>query len=208
MEIHFGKNVKWLRTTAGAAYVYRHDRVVYLAILLISHCGLRISELRRMRARDIDLERGLIVLGGDQTKNRERAFITIPGVAMETLRSFGLERIPASYLIFGTDMKPHPKEATGRNTITRKFRDMLLAMVKEGRIASAQGYTAYSWKDTGAIAMVKSGMDIVTIQKHLRHKSLDTTQRYLQSLGIINRDVRDFKGVIFRLPDEMQSIAA
>lgn len=192
---------------AIAAYVYQHDKPVYLAILLISHCGLRLSELRRMRARDIDLNRGLIILGGDQTKNRERAFITIPSVAIDTLKSFHIERIPASHLIFGLEMRPHPKEAVGRNTITRRFREMLLAMVKQGRIASAEGYTAYSWKDTGAIAMVKSGMDIVTIQKHLRHKSLDTTQRYLQSLGVINRDVRDFQGVIFRLPAEFQPAA-
>lgn len=192
---------------AIAAYVYQHDKPVYLAILLISHCGLRLSELRRMRARDIDLNRGLIILGGDQTKNRERAFITIPSVAIETLKSFHIERIPASHLIFGLEMRPHPKEAVGRNTITRRFREMLLTMVKQGRIASAEGYTAYSWKDTGAIAMVKSGMDIVTIQKHLRHKSLDTTQRYLQSLGVINRDVRDFQGVIFRLPAEFQAAA-
>ncbi len=191
-----------------ADYVYRHDRPVYLAILLISHCGLRLSELRRLRARDIDLENGLVVLGGDQTKNRERAFITIPTIALSTLRRFELEKVPASHLVFGEEMKPHPRKAVGRNTISNRFREILRAMVQQGIIESAEGYTTYSWKDTGAIAMVKSGMDILAIQKHLRHKSLETTQRYLQSLGVINRDVRDFSGLIFRLPDEMQSLAA
>lgn len=191
-----------------ADYVYRNDRPVYLAILLISHCGLRLSELRRLRARDIDLENGLVVLGGDQTKNRERAFITIPTIALSTLRRFELEKVPASHLVFGEEMKPHPRKAVGRNTISNRFREILRTMVQQGIIESAEGYTTYSWKDTGAIAMVKSGMDILAIQKHLRHKSLETTQRYLQSLGVINRDVRDFSGLIFRLPDEMQSLAA
>lgn len=81
-------------------------------------------------------------------------------------------------------------------------------MVKKGLIKSRQGYTAYSWKDTGAIAMVRAGLDIVAIQKHLRHKSLATTQVYLQSLGVINREIRDFKGVIFLLPEEIQTAAA
>ncbi|HRI58347.1 MAG TPA: tyrosine-type recombinase/integrase [Saprospiraceae bacterium] len=190
-----------------ADYVYRHNRPVYLAILLISHCGMRLSELRRLRARDIDLERGLIVMGGDQTKNRERAFITIPTVALDTLRAFDLHKIPGQHLIFGIEFRPHPRKAVGRNTISDRFREMLRAMVDKGILSSAEGYTAYSWKDTGAMAMVRSGMDILAIQKHLRHKSLDTTQRYLQSLGIINRDVRDFKGLIFRLPHEIPAAA-
>lgn len=190
-----------------AAYVYQHNRPVYLAILLISHCGMRISELRRLRARDIDLQRGLIVLGGDQTKNKERAFITIPTVALDSLKAFGLGKIPGNHLVFGIGLKPHPKMPVGRNTISDRFREMLRAMVKIGLLASADGYTAYSWKDTGALAMVRAGLDIVAIQRHLRHKSLATTQRYLQSLGVVNREVRDFKGVIFKLPGEIQVAA-
>ena len=149
----------------------------------------------------------MIVLGGDQTKNRERAFITIPSVALDTLRSFEIDKVRPGYLLFGRDLQPHPKEAVGRNTISDRFREMLREMVKKGLLGSMEGYTAYSWKDTGALAMVRSGMDILAIQKHLRHKSLDTTQRYLQSLGIINQEVRDFRGIIFRLPHEFVSAA-
>ena len=190
-----------------AQYVFEHDKTMYLAILLISHCGIRISELRRMRIRDIDLDRGLITLGGNQTKNRERAFITIPASALATLRSYELDKIPASYLLFGENIAPHPSLCCGRNSITHRFRQILLSMKRIGILKSIQGYSAYSWKDTGAIAMVKSGLDILAIQKHLRHKDLSTTQRYLQSLGVINRDVREFSGVIFALPEEFQEAA-
>lgn len=195
-------------STAIARYVYHHNRPVYLAILLISHCGLRLSELRRLRARDIDLEAGLVILGGDQTKNRDRAFITIPSSVVPTLRRFDLDKLPGSYLVFGLGLKPHPKCPCGRNTISDRFREMLREMKRLGTLPSIEGYTAYSWKDTGAIAMVKSGVDILAIQKHLRHKSLATTQRYLQSLGVVNKEVRDFKGVIFVLPEEMATQAA
>ncbi len=191
-----------------AQYVYQHNRKVYLAILLISHCGIRLSELRRLRVRDLDLERGMIILGGDQTKNKERAFITIPSAALNTLRSFKLQELPASYLVFGLGLHPHPKQPCGRNTISDRFREMLHVMLKQGQLKSIEGYSAYSWKDTGAISMVKAGLDIIAIQRHLRHKSLATTQRYLQSLGVINREIRDFSGVIFRLPDEFKTKAA
>lgn len=189
-------------TTKIARYVYQHNQPVYLAILLISHCGVRLSELRRIRSRDIDLDRGLIIMSGSQTKNKERAFITIPTAVIPTLRKFELEKIPRPYLIFGLGLKPHPTTCCGRNTISDRFREMLHAMKNAGMLVSIEGYSAYSWKDTGAIAMVKSGMDILAIQKHLRHKDLSTTQRYLQSLGVVNKDIRDFSGVIFRLPEE------
>lgn len=187
-----------------AQYVYKHNRPVYLAILLISHCGMRLSELRRMRIRDIDLERGMVILNGNQTKNKDLAFITIPSTALNAIRDFDLSQFPASYFLFGQGLKPHPKLPCGRNTISDRFREMLETMVKEGILKSKEGYTAYSWKDTGAIAMVRAGLDILAIQKHLRHKSLATTQQYLQTLGIINRDIRDFKGVIFLLPTDIK----
>lgn len=187
-----------------AKYVYEHDKTLYLAILLISHCGLRLSELRRLRRRDIDLNRGLISMGGDQTKNHQRAFITIPDMVISTLRGLKIEEIPAQNLIFGIDLKPHPKKSCGRNTISARFRETLRRLEKKGTLRSIEGYTAYSWKDTGAFAMVRAGLDILAIQKHLRHNSLDTTQRYLQSLGVINKDIRDFSGIIFRLPVELQ----
>jgi integrase len=190
-------------TTIIARHVYKQNKPVYLAILLISHCGLRLSELRRIRSRDIDLDRGLIILAGNQTKNKERAFITIPAAVIPTLRKFELDKIPGKYLVFGLGLKPHPTTACGRNTISDRFREMLTELKKSGALASIEGYSAYSWKDTGAIAMVKSGMDILAIQKHLRHKDLSTTQRYLQSLGVVNKDIRDFSGVIFKLPEEM-----
>jgi integrase len=193
---------------AIADYVYRQNKAVYLAILLVSHCGLRISEIRRMRARDIDMDRGLISLSGAQTKNKERAYITIPSSIIPILNEFELHQIPGQYLVFGLHLRPHPKLSCGRNTISDRFREMLSEMVEKNIIQSRTGYTTYSWKDTGAIAMVKAGVDIVAIQKHLRHKSLATTQKYLQSLGVINNEIRNFTGVIFRLPKELQKNAA
>lgn len=190
-----------------AQYVYRHNRQVYLAIILVSHCGLRLSELRRLRARDFDFDRGLIVLSGAQTKNKERAYITIPRTVLPALKSYEIDKIAPQYLIFGEGMFPHEKTPCGRNTISDRFREMLREMQKHGKLRSCEGYTMYSWKDTGAIAMVKAGLDIMAIKEHLRHKSLATTQRYLQSLGVVNMEVRDFQGVIFLLPQELTAAA-
>ena len=46
-----------------------------------------------------------------------------------------------------------------------------------------QYYKLYSWKHTGALRNVKSGMNMRELQLMMRHHSLEETQHYLESLG-------------------------
>lgn len=50
-----------------------------------SFCGLRTSEIQRLRWSDINLSSGLIRLGSAQTKTRRRRIVTIPDNAVEWL---------------------------------------------------------------------------------------------------------------------------
>jgi integrase len=48
-----------------------------------------------------------------------------------------------------------------------------------------KGYTLYSWKHTGAIAVAKSGrVGVKELQIQLRHHSLDQTDQYLRQMGV------------------------
>lgn len=44
-------------------------------------------------------------------------------------------------------------------------------------------YQLYSWKHTGAIRAVKSGISVRELQIQLRHHSLDQVQEYLRQMG-------------------------
>lgn len=189
------------RETVAMAVYDRHPQL-YLAIMLICYCGIRVAELRRLRIRDIDLKRGLVTMGGDQTKNKELAFITIPKRVIPVIESYALHKYPEHYFIFGEGKKlqPHPDKACGRNTINARHREILQDLEKSGAIPSRKGLSAYSWKDTGGIALVRAGVDILTLRAHFRHKELRTTQVYLEQLGIVNKDIRNLDVDLMALP--------
>lgn len=42
-----------------------------------------------------------------------------------------------------------------------------------------------SWKHTGIVSAHKSGIDIYSIMRQCRHGSINETQRYLKSLGLL-----------------------
>lgn len=185
------------RELVAKAVRKRHPQL-YLAILLIGYCAIRLSELRRLRIRDIDLDRGLITMGGDQTKNKERAYVTIPENIIPVIRSYGLDKHPSHFFIFGEGKGLHPKDVPcGRNTINNRHREILRSIPE---IKGRKGLTTYSWKDTGGIALVRAGVDIMSIKSHFRHKSLRTTQLYLESLGVVNKEIRNLRIDLMALP--------
>lgn len=185
-------------------HIYTHKKKLFLAILLLAHGGVRIEEMLRMRYRNFDLRRGLIVLSGDQTKNHENAFITLPKDVITMLFELGVDREPVNALVFPSIKEPGCDKPVGRNTLTNQFRSVLGKLIKKALINSADGYTLYSWKDTGAKLLLESGVDIITLQHHLRHKDLSTTQRYLVKRGVVNRDIRSFNDLIFNYDKKEQ----
>jgi integrase len=183
------------------ADVYQAHKPLFLSIILLTYCMIRIAEMRRLRFCDIDLETGVISMSGSQTKNREIGVVTIPADIIQVIAPY-VEAQPPRWLIFGEYCKPHPTKPCGRNTLTWQFREHLIRLEKAGKIRSRVGYSLYSWKDTGGMAMVKAGLDIITIQSHFRHKDLGTTQVYLQSLGVVKKDIRALPSTVFKLPLE------
>jgi len=60
------------------------------------------------------------------------------------------------------------------------------------------GLQYYSWKDTGAVELFKKKVNILEIMRQLRHKDLSTTQKYCQSLYVINMEIRDLVNPILK----------
>jgi hypothetical protein len=56
-------------------------------------------------------------------------------------------------------------------------------------------YAFYSWKHTGVVKAVMSGINIKELQLQLRHHSLDMVNEYLKNLGILQS-----KSIIERFP--------
>ncbi|MFT5876026.1 MAG: hypothetical protein ACI8WT_005028 [Clostridium sp.] len=45
--------------------------------------------------------------------------------------------------------------------------------------------------------MIEEGINAVALMKHFRHKSLETTQRYLESFGTTNEQIKELKSKLF-----------
>lgn len=93
-------------------------------------------------------------------------------------------------------MSPHPDIMVGSNTMLNRHNSIVNALVKAKKIRSAKGITLYSWKDTGGMALIKSGVDAYTLMRQMRHQDLETTQKYLKEIGTVNESIRDLKGNI------------
>lgn len=162
-----------------------------LPILLLRFCFIRPAEMRRLQVRDLDLERGLVVLSGHQTKNRENSVVTIPEFVRAFMQEEYGEKLKGkeNYYLIGRGAKTSAKPC-GRNALNKRFQDLLRKMVDKGKLEDITGISFYSWKDTGVSEMLKRGIRIDSLKRQLRHKDLSTTQQYLNQHGEIDQAIK------------------
>jgi len=182
-----------------ARYLMQHDRPLWLVYLLLGYLAIRPGEIRDLRIRNIDLKKGIVVFSGDQSKNRRNSVVTIPAQIIPHLAAFNLEQYPENYFIFGRakgrhnrDFLPGP-EKVGVNTLSNRFRQVLLRLHREGALQYIKGLSLYSLKDTLALYLLENGVDVESAMRHFRHTSLEMFQRYVKRLGVVNEKIRDLK---------------
>jgi integrase len=177
-------------------YAFAHDRMMALSILLLNYTFIRPGEQRQMRVHMIDLRRGMIHIPGEISKNKKGEHITIPSQVIPYLSELISDQWHVNDYIFGQNMRPHPDIMIGSNTMLNRHNSIVNALVKDKKLRSAKGITLYSWKDTGGMALIKSGVDAYTLMRQMRHQDLETTQKYLKEIGTVNESIRDLKGNI------------
>lgn len=177
-------------------YIRTHDRPLWLAWILLGYLAIRPGEIRDLRVGNIDLRRGVIVFPGEQSKNRRASVVTIPEKIVPELAAFGLDKYSERYYVFGKAVGRHNCQFTpgperiGGNTLGNRFRQVLLHLHREGKIQDIRGLSLYSLKDTLAIWLLDSGVDVETAMRHFRHSSLEMFQRYVKRLGVVNEKIR------------------
>ena len=177
-------------------YVKETDKELLLAISFCYYCALRRTEMRKLKIENIDLEKGLILLDGTQTKNKQLGSITLTQHFLDYLKEIRIKKYPVHYYVFGKKLIPGPLQCN-KNSIPDRHRAMLRELHKFGLLQDIEGKSFYSWKDTAARDMIEEGVSAPALQKHFRHSSLETTQRYLESFGYCNDSIRDLKSKLF-----------
>lgn len=138
-----------------------------LCLGLMYATGMRVSEVVRLRYRDLDFDRGLICVW--QGKGRTDRTVTLPSSYLGLLNQLR-EHADANAFLF-------PGAMPGRHLSARTVQRMMEATVKLAGIAKRA--TPHTLRHTFATHSFENGCDIRRIQKALGHVNLETTTIYV-----------------------------
>ena len=155
------------------AFMKRNDPQLWIVCQMEYYCAIRPNELRQLRIGDIDLQGGLIRVPSTISKNRKSEMVNIPNQLGRLLRDIGIERYDNDEYLFSANGQPG-KALLGKNNFRFRF-DRI-----RNRLGLPSEYRLYSFKYTGASALVSAGIDTWELQRHLRHKSIETTEHYIR----------------------------
>lgn len=155
-------------------YMREHDPQLLLVCQLEYYCAIRPKECLHLRISDIDLDAGIITVRQDISKNGLTETVSIPRQLYDSLQDlFNNDRFSHDWYLFSRDGMPG-KYKLGKNTFRYRF-DRI-----RDKLGLSKSYKLYSFKHTGGVKLVNAGVNTWEIQKHFRHKSVTTTERYLQ----------------------------
>lgn len=156
------------------------DQVTASILRLALATGMRKSAILALRWDDIDLERGLITLRGENAKSGKTAILPLNNMAMEIIR-----RLPQDGdFLFPGKFGGHRE---GISRMARRVRDK--AGLKDFR-------PMHGLRHVFASTLASNGVDLYTLQALLTHGSPAMTQRYAH---LSNDHLRDAANVANRL---------
>jgi integrase len=167
----------------------RGDQQFLLFISTMFYCGARPKEIRLMKVEQVEFDRNVIWIPDEDSKNKRGHYITLFAPLREMMLEYGLQDCQPDDYIFTADQRPGA-EPVGINYFYKRNRAILKAL---GLDKSKKDYTLYSYKHSGAINMVESGMDIHDISRQLRHATINQTQEYLRDLHLLRPADQEIK---------------
>ena len=179
---------------AIAAWLWEHDYYTFLFVTLEYYCLLRGTELRRLRAGDFDLSRGIICLEAQHSKTKRERFPTMPVYVRELLADARFAAIPTNYFVFGDGGAPQPKKSWGRSFAWRRLRRCLVDLVEAGKLGDVEGISPYSFKDTGITEWLRL-LPLPQVMQQAGHTNPGTTMLYNQP-DLINEGFAKLKARI------------
>jgi integrase/recombinase XerD len=130
--------------------------------------GLRISEVVRLKAPDIDSQR--MVLRVEQGKGQKDRYVMLSPKLLESLRNWWRVAKPKSWLFPGDIAGMHISKDAVEQVCQKAQR----------RCHIPKPITPHSLRHAFAVHLLESGTDVRTIQLLMGHRSLATTARYLR----------------------------
>jgi integrase len=168
----------------------------YNYISVIFHLGIRPEEILKIRLSMVDMDKNVITLPPNITKNRKKyRIMPINKHLKRDLETMSFRELPKDYFLFGSfkeaglgnrgknqflpDFIPGPTH-TNRDTATRRWESVV-------KIGLKIDCTMYSIKKYGANKKASAGISTEAIQGIFGHSERETTLIYLTNQDEINR---------------------
>jgi len=147
----------------------KRSHITYEMAFISLHAGLRFSEIARLRAKDIDMQNGMIYI--TQSKNGRARMVPMTDALKELFRNRNLQE-PESLLF--TDRKGQVLKSVSR-TFDRTVEFLKL---NEGIQDRRQKLIFHSLRHSCASWLVQAGVPLYTVAKILGHSSIKMVERY------------------------------
>lgn len=163
------------------AAMRKYDRQLWIVCQLQYYCAIRPGECRLLKVGDVDYENETIRVPKEVSKNREAETVVLPRQMMQRLKQEGYDGYNKELYMFSAAGTPGEKPV-GKNTFRNRFN------LLRDKLHLSQEYKLYSFKYTGGVALVNAGVDTWELQRHFRHKSIDTTEHYVRKNFAVKSD--------------------
>lgn len=163
------------------SYMKENDPQLWFVCQLEYYCAIRPNECRQLRICDIDLDNHAIRVPKDISKNSLTESVNIPNQLYSHIIQLGIDQLDREYYLFSSNGQPGIK-MLGKNNFRFRF-DRI-----RNRLGLSADYKLYSFKHTGGVKLVNAGVDTWELQRHFRHKSIDTTEKYIRRNFAIKSD--------------------
>lgn len=147
-------------------------------IALLYSSGIRVSELCRLRCRDIQMSRNRIFIS--RSKNRSERYAVLSEKALRIL----IEYIRLCHKGASREDWLFPGQEPGSAVSDQSVRNVFNKAVQRIGLTD-RGFVLHSCRHAFGLHLYEAGTDIVAIKEALGHKSLSSTEVYL-TLGIGN----------------------
>ena len=156
--------------------IEKSKKQLHLVMMTEYYCALRPgSEIRLMRAKEVDLNSGVIRIPPERAKSRRKEIVTMPEQLIALYRDY-LGDTKGGLFVFGKGGKPG-KVPWSENTLRNQFNKY------RDKLKMPKSYKLYSSKHNGITNLAESGASMHTVMLHSRHTSLSVTQCYLHKHG-------------------------
>lgn len=163
------------------AAMRKYDRQLWIVCLLQYYCAIRPGECRLLKVGDLDFDGETIRVPKDVSKNREGESVVMPTQLVRQLKKEGYANAERGLYLFSASGRPGDRPL-GKNYFRSHFN------LLRDKLGLSQDYKLYSFKYTGGVALVNAGIDTWELQRHFRHKSIDTTEHYIRKNFAVKSD--------------------